>query len=428
MAEKKIEIRIAATGGSQAANEIGKVSDAAVEAQEAQADIARKSNIAGAAMIGAGIGGAILSRTFGEIADGINSINVEHLAALDPVMAAQVERAQEWGEALKDPVSYIQMLVSGSTIKQAFDAQNEQLALNYQGQQDAVRRMIDGGVKSAEELKEVARQIAAANAILAAADAADAMERDVSDAARIRAGEAPEDVRAERAAIERDRELERIQRGLAPEAERTQGLYDRWARATGNAERAKADPRANKETIDAGIKKAEEAKNDFEAAKKKYDEALAVAIEQRRGVRAKYEGTVGEARSDKETRLRREREKQQEEALRQQQEVERQRIEDEIQNREGILDRGAAGASGRFSAAGGRVSGGLSKTLLDIGDKLADGTNEKEVAAIAAKFQAATQGMGGQTLAALRQMIADQEKLAAEIAELRAQMKQSRVK
>jgi hypothetical protein len=423
MAEKKIEIRIAATGGTQAANEIGKVSDAAVEAQEAQANIARKSNIAGAAMIGAGIGGAILSRTFGEIADGINSINVEHLAALDPVMAAQVQRAQEWGEALKDPVSLIQTMISGSTIKEAFDAQNEQLALNYEAQQQAVMRMIDGGMKTADELKEVARQIAAANAILAAADAADAAERDVSDAARIRAGEAPEDVRAERAAIERDRELERIQRGLAPEAERTQGLYDRAARATGNAERAKADPRASKEIIEAASQKAEEARKDFAAAKQKYDEALAVAIEQRRGVRAKYEGTVGEARGDKETRLRRERKREQEEARRQRQEDERERIKAEIEARESAFDQSAAGAADRFTTAGGRVGGGLSKTLSDIGDKLSDGTNEKEVAGLAAKFEAATQGLGGATLAALREMLAAQQAQAREIAILRQKIR-----
>jgi hypothetical protein len=54
---------------------------------------------------------------------------------------------------------------------------------------------------------------------------------------------------------------------------------------------------------------------------------------------------------------------------------------------------------------------------------MADGTNQKEIEGLAAKFHAATQGMGGATIAAMREMIAAQEAQAREIAILRSKIR-----
>lgn len=349
-AGKNIEIKIAATGGAEAAREFGKLetsirevqaevdklasndyspenqkllrdkqeelselkikyleaAEAAEAASEASEKVGRKSNIAGAALVGAGIGGAFLGKQLAEIRKGFESLDVEKLRGIDAAMADQIQTAKGWAEVLTDPINGIQRLISGTTIAEAFAEANDQLARAAQQQAEAVDRVIMNGRRTAEQLREVAREIAAANAILDARDDADASERDKQDADRIRGGEAPEDVRADRAAYDRDRQLESINRKLEPKAATTQALFEESQQAAGNAQRAKEDPRATREDKERAAKEAEAARAAFERAKREYDAELAVAMEQRRGVRANFEGNVADAGFDKQTRLQKE--------------------------------------------------------------------------------------------------------------------------
>lgn len=107
---------------------------------------------------------------------------------------------------------------------------------------------------------------------------------------------------------------------------------------------------------------------------------------------------------------------------------ERKRAGDDLSNRESGLDDAARGVAKAFAGAAGRgasrgVDGGLVKTLEDIAKKLSDGTNEAELARLREQFNQATQGIGGATLAALRDMLATQQAQAREIESLRAAIK-----
>jgi uncharacterized protein YukE len=208
MAEKKIEIRIAATGGDQAAGEVRKVetavegldSSAAAsgdgidelndqldelkkraenvkqgykELGEEQQSINQNMRLGRAAVVGVGIGGAILAKSLSEISKGLQSLDVDKLREMDTAMADQVETAKSWSEVLTDPVNGIQRLISGNTVGEAFADVNEQLSRNAEMQAEAIDRMIQNGRRTAKEIAALSKEIAAANAILDAKDAAD---------------------------------------------------------------------------------------------------------------------------------------------------------------------------------------------------------------------------------------------------------------
>ena len=421
MAEKKIEIKIAATGGSQAAAEVAKVGAAvkavapasedaagAMDDLNAQMDdmIARAKNLqketqdlneeiasntqqirlGRAAAVGTAVGGAILAKTFREIAQGLQSIDVDKLREMDSAMAEQVETARGWAEVLTDPLNGIQRLISGSTISEAFADVNEQLTRNAEVQAEAIDRMIQNGRRTAAEIAALAKDIAAANAILDAKDAADAAERDAADAEAVRGGAAPEDVRAQRAAFDRDRELERLSRSLDPKAAAAQAAFDDSQVAAGNAQRVAADPRATADGRAKALAEAEKARAAFEEAKREYDAAKGVVIEQRRGVNARFQTEVGDAAGDKETRLREEKEKAAQQAKREAEKLQRE-------------SERAAEQRTRDEAGVGRDAKGL---LNEAGKLLPNGLPEKfqrDTEAIIAGLQDGDQGGEAQKLA-----------------------------
>jgi hypothetical protein len=61
--------------------------------------------------------------------------------------------------------------------------------------------------------------------------------------------------------------------------------------------------------------------------------------------------------------------------------------------------------------------------MVDIGDKLSDGRNQKEIEGLAVKVSRRHPGHGGATIAAMREMIAAQEAQAREIAILRSKIR-----
>ena len=121
------------------------------EFHKSQEKANRSINLGNAAMVGIGAGGAILGQIFGKLAEAINSINVDHLKQLDPVMAQQVEKAQEWNRAMTDPINGVLYLLTGTTLTDAFGAMNEQLKLNAENAVRTSKTIADARLKAATE-------------------------------------------------------------------------------------------------------------------------------------------------------------------------------------------------------------------------------------------------------------------------------------
>lgn len=426
MADKKITIQIAATGAPQAAQEIERVDDAARKLDDSSNKSARssdtlaaKSNIAGAAMVGAAIGGKILGEQLAAIRDGINSIDIDNLRQVNSALADQLEQAKQLTELFTSPLSGIQRLISGTTIAEAFAETNEQLSLNVEQQRRSVDRLVANASLTADQIKALAREIADANRILDATAAADAKTRDASDAARLRNGEDPDVVRADRAAFDRDQALEKINREQTAAAANVNVLGQNSAdkrTVIGDLERRGADA----EQIAKARKDAEAAQKAFEDAKREYEVASQIANERRREVRAGFDATVTAAAASRDQRRARERERAEQEAAREAERLEREVRRDEIDTTAATAGRGFRDAAGRSRDP--RLAG----TLQDIGTDLADGTNAREIARLQAQFEQATQGLGGATVQALSKMLANLEAATRRIEALEGQVKQSR--
>jgi hypothetical protein len=455
MAEKKIEIKIAATGGQQAASEIGGVSDSAkrlgeetkkavegvsqldenvqtiARAQKAQliGNIAAKTFEIGAAMKATGAE--------------IREFDAEMGAALENAGAA-MERTAEAASAMAQGFAVggpLGAAVGGATVgltlfKEAtiettraiagWDQASERAAEmgrklaeaqrygieNVLAAADATERLNEITKTATESIKDQIDSLESRNRVLAAEDRAKSATRDRQDADRIASG--ADRVRAERAKYDAEIQISQINRAEEAKAAPVQEAFEAYRTAQTQAERVRNDPNATEDQSKNADQKVEELKKQFERLQADYEEIRQINRARRVEINERATGRIEIAEGQRAERMQR-----------QKADEERERIKAEIEARESALDRSAAGASGMFMTAGGRVSGALSKTLSDIGDKMADGTNQKEIEGLAAKFHAATQGMGGATIAAMREMIAAQEAQAREIAILRSKIRNS---
>ena len=211
--------------------------------------LGNKMNAAKAGAAGFAVGSAVIAKTFGEISDGLNSIDLKALRQLDAEMANQVEKAKQWAEWLSDPMAGMQRFISGSTIEEAFAAQNEQLALNVKQQAEAIDRMISKGRMTADQLQKISTEIAAANQIIAAKADADAKARDAADAAAVRGGKPQDEVDAERAPFDRDQALAAINARVDAKSDMTNRLFQDSRVANSNLADVKGDPNATPEGL-----------------------------------------------------------------------------------------------------------------------------------------------------------------------------------
>jgi chromosome segregation ATPase len=180
-----------------------KLKEETEEFAKQQESATSKMRLGRSAMVGAGIGGAILAKTFGEIAKGLQSIDLDHLRKLDGAMAEQVETARSWAEVLTDPINGIQRLISGTTIGEVFGGMNEQLKLNAETEKRIAESRLEYALRNRAVLAEAygweAQQlIEQENALLRlldlrsqmAAIRSEAAGQEV-DAARLRGGDVP---------------------------------------------------------------------------------------------------------------------------------------------------------------------------------------------------------------------------------------------
>lgn len=426
---RKIEIRIAATGGDQAAGEIRKVEAAADDSSNSVERFGGRTNLAGAAGIGAAAGLKILGEQLGKIREGVASIDIENLRELSPEMAKQAEEMGRIAEWFTSPLDAMQRAISGTTVGEAFADMNAQLAAQAQLHRENVDRIITDSKEQTAALKALSDEIAAANKILDAKDAADAKARDRADAEAIRNGGAPEDVRAKRAADDAEKEIERINRGLVQKRADTNAAYDMIGITKGELGTLERDPKTKREDIEAAMQAVAAAEAAFARSKLELAIAEEVAAQQRRGVREGAAASVDGFSFEKQQRIERERQQAERDARAEQlrrERAERQVSRTHLSDAADKLDATARGDAGKFRNAGLHVGGELGAVLQDIAGKMADGTNEQEIAKLSQQFLAATQGFGGATISAMRQMISNQQALAKEVETLKSRLKKGR--
>lgn len=374
MAEKSIEIKIAATGADQAAQEIGKVTTS-LDAQTKQQDESGLSSLTSVSRIrelSMAVGAisavsAAAGQEIGVIRKEIESIDVDKLRSVSPVLADQVNQLKNLTDAVQNPFEALLKAFTGDDVRSAFASMNQQLELASQQQTDAIDRIVHKGQEQVESLKALSAEVKAANNLLDARDKANGIDRDGKDAAAIRAGAAPEDVKAQRAKDDADKALAKINRDLDEKSVGLQQKFDAAKAARLNADEiASAAPKraaaaqadldefkkigveiekqrgqlgpfedrtdinnerddnlrsqelAKKKLADsgptpqeaAGIKAAlalaEKNQKDFEDQKRDFKNAENLANEQRRGIRSGAENTVNEQGSNKSVRLERE--------------------------------------------------------------------------------------------------------------------------
>jgi hypothetical protein len=490
---KKIEIKIAASGGDQAAAEIRKVSDAASDAsnpanqkgfggmldgvperaeevtqslEELRAaaasaksefagldesatevsdtleevgnkaadvgkpsTIGRAKEIAGA--VGAiGIAAGIAAKTFGQVRDAFDSIDLEKLRAIDQAMADQVETAGRLANALQDPIGALLELTTGESVASAFAGMNDQISRVAQQHEEAIDRLIAKGITQRDELQDMAAAIRDANAILDAKDGADAKARDRADAQAIRGGAAPEDVAARRAQDDAAKAIEKINRDLDAKAAAVQAAFDNSEQAKGNAANVANNPNAKSEDLARANEAAKQLQEEFEEQRRQFETAKKIAAEARRGVREEAAGKVEGFTGDKSDREAREKKQADDKAARQKQIDDAKARRDaqqaeraEIAAKESALKDSSQGAAAKIF---GSRTAGKNTTARGVATALENGTNEDEIAKLTRMVNEKSGSMGAAMTQALREVLAGLEKQSGEISVLRSQIKTNR--
>lgn len=245
MAERKIEIQMAAVNAAETAADISQ-STAAVqgltEATKEQADAAAeraeqarqnaedeveglrkaqeadrtamRDKVAGTAAITAAF--AYAKQSISEVAEALNSVNMEQASRVDPQGAAELEKMAKWANLLDSPIKTLKDALmeglAGDTVAGAFKDMNTALENAAKDHAAAVDRIIQSGIRQTDEIKRLADEVKAANAVLDAKDDADSAARTRADAAAIRGGADPAAVATARAHYDAEQAMAKIQR------------------------------------------------------------------------------------------------------------------------------------------------------------------------------------------------------------------------
>lgn len=285
---------------------------------------------------------------------------------------------------------------------------NAELRETMLGEADAARALT-------QDLKDLAE-------IQAAAAKLDAAKNSRSDAARIRAGEDELSVKAERIFDDAEAKKQQLDEGLrVQQASAAAARRAAEALATSAASSA-ATPGIAQERIDADARAA--AKAEAEAA------AAAAGLEKARRIneikKEEVDATAGakieaiaEQRQEREARAAAAEKKAQERAA-------AEAAQDRYSSAEDGLDASAQKASGAFGAHTGAGTSAAQKAAASISKKLADGTDGNEIRALQAMFESAVGNSTASTVSSLREMLAAMSSQAAEIAQMKEQIRNAR--
>lgn len=250
---KSIDIRIAATGGDKAADEIKKVGDASEVAGKKVDSLGKDSAPSGAidkaarlkeiaAATGAiGVAAGLATRAIGNVWEQLDKVDTADLRILDSAMADQIDNAKKLRDALDDPIGALAALANGgTTVKEAFDDLDEQMKLNGASQSAAVDRLLAKSDSQVKEIKRLAEDIKFANDLLKAQTALNRTVRDGENAAAIRNGAAPEDVAAAEAKKRAEEDIAAVEAEQNLARNGLQEKYDTALESQRKADQAKA--------------------------------------------------------------------------------------------------------------------------------------------------------------------------------------------
>jgi hypothetical protein len=464
MAERRIEIQMAAVGAQEAAAGISQsteevkrlaaeqaklASDQAAAQRQRQQDAEEEAedlrqnveNHKGRAReIGAAVGLVATAAKFAtdsltEVAQAISSVDMDRLNRVDPTAAEEFKKIEFWAKAATSPVNALieatSKWVFGDTVAGAFADMNIALAKAAEDHAETIDKMIQSGIRQTNEIKRLADEVKAANAILDATDAADAAARQRSNAARIRAGEPKEQVEKEQAAYEAEREVAKIERERAAAEQAAAAAMLEADQARTNAQAVDASEIATPEdrlkaraAARAAQARAAEMMNQSNTARRIADQRIRQTRETEAARIEEIDGTAAAAqqRADAEMfaqhaefndRLERD------EARRQ--------AESGLDSARDGLNRSAASAAGKFGIAADRAPNRAVGGALDrIGASLEDGTSAAEIARLQQQFSKATAALGGATVAAMQKMLNELETQAKRIEVVESQIKNGR--
>lgn len=411
VADEIAEMKEKESATRQYAAELDALADVEAKAAAASADKMDKIG-KGLAVGGIASAAAMAASALNDVAAGIISINVEHLRQVDTALADQVQTTQEWAKAWQEgPIQALLKFTTGSTISEAFDAQNKALAAVAEQNEAQVDRMIKSGIKQADEIKKITDAIRDANEILDAKDDADSIARDRADAAAIRGGADKFEVEKKRAADDGEKEIERINRELDAKAAALQIAFENSQKAQGKAQELEQSPlKIPREKVEAERAQADTLKKEFEQQQRDFETAKAKAAEQRRGVREGVAGRVEDLTGNQEQAVAAAKAKAEAAAAKEAADARREAQREELETKRTKLAGTAAGNQAKI-----QTSVNQKKPLQDIGKDIGNADSEAEIAAVGEQIKAKQGELGAVTVAALKQMLEGQAALVKEI-------------
>jgi hypothetical protein len=362
------------------------------------------ATVAGAAAngfaVGGPLGGALAGTAAALVETGKEAFHLAGaLGAADAAKARSVEMLAQLEQAQRD----------AATAQEDFTAVvlNDEVTRIYENQSEALKGLIE--------------QLDQARKVTNAGDKVDAARRDNDDDAAIRGGAAEENVKGKRITDDAALKKKRIDEELADAeliARQKQKIAEELERGV---TQVKGD----------GVSTPEQIKAQEDNLRKAQDAAAAAASRaQNRGQLAPLEkeeidnrttGSINELGAKKQARLARERDA----AARKEAAEARKQQQADLETRQGKLADTATANKARINA-GGKATGQRPKTdggLQDIAKDIGNADTEREIAAVAAKINAAQGQLGAATVAALTQMLAAQLEQAKAITILQKQLK-----
>ncbi len=440
-----------ATGAAEAAREVGTTTEAvrdlsAAEAERADeeragewtAERAEKAKLGRLRDVGLALGGIAAATqfaraSFDRLAEAAGNVDMEKLTRVDPNSARELQNIVDVAQYVQSPLSMLQelyerLLMDGSTAAEEVAKINEGLRVGEATHAAIIQGILDRGVVQADALKKLASEVAAANRFLNAKDSADSAADAREDARKIQEGKDPQEV--EKAAAERDAQrqvarLEREQKARESAAAQESANADQLAR---NAYRVMSNPGATDEDrVNAG--------REAEAAATKAAEANREADTARRITEERIRETREREAARKEAATAAQEERQREMDARHAEDNERlERAASTAAEREkmqGMLGAGksrlgtlAEGASRDFTAAAERApTKATSAAFSNIGKKLQDGTDGREIDALIREFQNAVGQSKSATVEGFREMLSAIQKQARDIEQMKEQIR-----
>mgnify|MGYP000238074888 FL=1 len=266
------------------------------------------------------------------------------------------------------------------------------------------------------EIDKLIATIERRNKLTAANETADEAGGEREDARRIRNGEDPQTVKQERVAFNEAADIVKVDRGIESKRTGIRETKNAAIKAEGEFEGMKVRGGVTPEQLADSEKIVTDLKERVAQMEAALAEAESLAVPKKREIREKAAGKIEDLAGQRSQRKAAEKQRADADAEREEKRQEKEAAQSKREAGQAARDAGQGGlddnarrASTRFGEAGATAgkkgNEKLSAALAGISKTLENGTNEKEMAAVAEKFKAATEGMGGATLGTMERML-----------------------